>query len=241
MDIIELLFLAAFILFPLLEGLLRRGKDKRGQSGPGTGAPQTQDRHTGQLPESRPRGADGRSGAHGRSGAGGRLEGDPGSGAESPEGLEPATAADMVPDDLWAILTGEQRPRSAPQEPGPEPDLEPEWARGGRWDGPEAEDGTEWTLTDEEEAAVPDHVPADSPYVGAEAYSLETLDHPPVTMERPLPSPEVRHRRFHEMIDEPPVRARRRRSPVVRALRSPASLRQAFVLTEVLGTPKGLE
>lgn len=213
MDLFQILIIAAFILFPIMEQVLKR----RRSPGPEEPGPDAMETHPGEV--------------------------DP-----RPSEREPVKAAEMVPDDLWAILTGEQRPTEgvetaderepAPPRPEPAPDTAPE-----RWEEawmplPEPR----WRLEEETPAEPP--VRAAPERYGPEAYSLETLDERAVSLEKPLESATVRHRQFHEGLDDLDRRSsrrRRRRSQLGRALRSPQSLRQAIVLTEVLGTPKGLE
>lgn len=219
MELFEILFIALFILFPILDQVLRRRR------GPGPGEP---------GPDADP------------------MEWEERERSSGAPDREPVQASDMVPDDLWAVLTGETRraegvgtaseegegtgptsfPRTgtapAPTEPGGRdlPDWEDAWT-------PRAE--PRWRL--EEEAEAP--APVSREHIGPEAYSLEELDFEPT--ERRLPSPEARHREFHERIEQPRPRKRSRRSAVGRALSSPRSLRRAFVVSEVLGPPRGLE
>lgn len=238
MELFEILFIALFILFPIVEQVLKRGRGKPGEADEQGEAPG--------RPED------------------GRSERSPGQVDAPSREREPVKAEDMVPDDLWAVLTGEQRqpggvqtretgadreageaePWSLEPDPAPEPDLqefdlsEP--------DEPDAEPrelarprsgSRAWTIDDEAEPAPP----VSLEYEGPEAYSLETLDHPPQSLERPLPTPEARHRAFHRLIDRPVRRTPRRRSAIGRALQDPESVRNAIVLAEVLGPPKGLE
>lgn len=225
MELFEILFIALFILFPILDQVLRR------RGGPGPDEPGSHADPTSEMGE----------------------EWAEGERSSAPPSREPVQASDMVPDDLWAVLTGETRrtegagtategegegtgPGSFPgtgttparTEPGAR-DL-PEWEEA--WT-PRAE--PRWRL--EEGAEAP--APPSREYIGPEAYSLEELDFEPI--ERRLPSPEARHREFHERIERPRPRKRSRRSAVGRALSSPGSLRRAFVVSEVLGPPKSLE
>ena len=198
MDLFELLFIALFILFPILEQVFRKKREEGGEA-PG--------------PDELEPGADGREPAS--------LEGRPPWETESQRESEPA--AGMVPDDLWAILTGEA--------PAPSRTPAPTRTEESPWSDPES-DGSY-----DDVGAAPDPVPAGLP----EAYSLEPVDIEAVSLEADVPTSEARHRRFHEIIDREPPAVPRRRSAVGRALRSPAGVRQAFVMSEVLGRPKGLE
>lgn len=222
MGIFEILFIALFILFPILEKVLTRRRTGGEAPGPEEPGPEPMGARPGEV--------------------------SPGSSER-----DPGRAADMVPDDLWAVLTGEERPRDdvrvehepatepagrSPDEHASEPTDEPMPPEGpARWEEawtPRSE--PRWRMDDVE--ATP--APASLEHHAPEAYSLETFEREPVSLERPLESPDVRHRRFHESIASPPSR-RTRRSPIGRALRSTESLRHAFVLSEVLGAPKGLE
>lgn len=162
-------------------------------------------------------------------------------------------AAEMLPDDLWEILTGERRP---PQRPGPRP-------------APDAgqPDGTDYSL--EESSSFEDHSLEDEGLLRApprEAQSSGEWSMEPETIEvvlppepyirpNPLrPAPKVvsleeinfdyeqRHDEFHDMLDSLDAPARVRR-PALNAyrFRTDADLRRAIVMAEILGTPRGLE
>ncbi|MGK7310887.1 MAG: hypothetical protein ACN0LA_01485 [Candidatus Longimicrobiales bacterium M2_2A_002] len=208
MDLFEILFIALFILFPVLEGILKQRKKGKGQR-PGAE----------QGPES--------------------------AGSEARE-EEVRAASDMVPDDLWELMTGERR------QPGSEPvgEAEPEapWSTAGKAGTGAGAAGTASEPASEPDAWEPEpwmDQTASSPepesleYEGPEAYSLETPA--PAPVERRVPSAEARHRAFHGFIDEPRPSRRRRRSSLGKALHRPEGLRQAVLLKEVLGKPKGLE
>jgi hypothetical protein len=146
---------------------------------------------------------------------------------------EPVDASDMIPDDLWEVLTGERRQRTHPADvtvgddeeietPWPDErddrDQEPEWA-------PVADEPYEpVTWRDDPHAWRREPVPPQPP----EAL-IAPPDEPRPTRRRPVPPlADVR-------------RPRRKRSPLLQALRGPESLRQAVLLREILGKPKGLE
>lgn len=144
--------------------------------------------------------------------------------ARGESGAEDTSAAAMIPDDLWELLTGERRT--------PRPAWEPE-----SW-----EDEAAW---DEEVAAATSPELAHGRYED-EGRSLERVAaerHPVVvSLEAPPLPPEERHRRFHERLESlsgAPERRRRARLP--RSLGTGAALRRAMVLREVLGPPKALE
>lgn len=215
MDLFEILFIALFILFPVMEGILRkRGKPQ--------GPDQVEER-----------------------------DADADADWSAPD-EEPRAASDMVSDDLWEVMTGETRrtqagggvegergaPRSMESAEPPEPARE----RAGSGTGvdtaaeaPEDWRSAPWVVDDEAE----EREPVSAEYRGPEAYSLETPAPPP--LEREVPTAEVRHRAFHRLIDRPRPKRKRHMSPLMRSLRSPDGLRQAVLLKEILGTPKGLE
>ncbi len=144
---------------------------------------------------------------------------------------EPRSAAEMLPDDLWELMTGERRSSGGEQaESGGSPwSVDP----GVATETAEAEDraGEPWVMDDEAQPA--------AEYTGPEAYSLETPA--PAPVERKVPTAAARHRAFHEMIERKPPAHKRRLSPLMTALRNPDGLRQAVLLKEILGPPKGLE
>lgn len=175
MSLFEILFIALFILFPIMEQVMRRRRAEAEESDSDELGPDP-------------------------------METGPGEVSPRSSEREPIQASEMVPDDLWAVLTGETRhPEGVEREEEPEEPEEP------------------WSDSDPRWEPEPEEPPA--------VVSLET----------PLDSAEARHRRFHDIIDRPVPRRPARRSRALRALRSQASVRQAFVLSEVLGKPKSLE
>lgn len=160
------------------------------------------------------------------------------------------SAADLVPDDLWELLTGERRQPArvpiptrewdveveevavseAPVATRPEPDWDaiPEPAPYEPVSETQEESGHPWRLSDEPTPMVP---------------RRERSDNLPeaVSLEQPVPSDAVREREFHEELAHlpPPARGhRRRRLPY--GLGHDHEVRRAFILTEILGPPKGL-
>ncbi|HKJ93492.1 MAG TPA: hypothetical protein VJ957_10000 [Longimicrobiales bacterium] len=192
-----------------------------------------------------------------------------GAGAGTPAGTamrtgrgEPESATDLVPDDLWELLTGERRQRtqdpvptrewdapvqdvpasSSRAESGPvaEPASEPEWepipepAPYEPVSEREEEIDQPWRLSDERPARAPKPAPFPEAASRAlpEAYSLE----------QPALPGDVRDRMFHEELAHlsPPARAHRR-GRLRYGLGHTDALRRAFILKEVLGPPKALE
>ena len=137
----------------------------------------------------------------------------------------------MVPEDLWAVLTGQQPmprqaplPRPAPRYEEEEPDEEAEVSEPFSYDmrGPVEGAGIE-------EQSAERYTPAPHPVV----VSMETL---------PLP-PRERHAAFHQRIDQPVVAiVEQSPSPAasVRALLTSTDLKRAVILQEILGPPKGM-
>jgi hypothetical protein len=170
-------------------------------------------------------------------GPGNGGEGRPEPGRPDPPGEEPQSAADMVPADLWELLTGEKRPGQG-SESG---EGEASWPAGEA----EAEGIADWRPSDrwpvEEETVSAEYDEPVSAEYESPAYSPEAPVPETSYMERLVPSPEQRHREFHALIDAPREARGRRASPLIRALRSREGLKQAVLFKEILGTPKGLE
>jgi hypothetical protein len=187
---------------------------------------------------------------------------------------EDDAAATMLPDDLWEILTGEKR---APQQPAPEPVAEAEEYEtydeqfGGEAETLEQTSAGEWiALPPEPEPAAPTRpqpsVPAQRPS-GWQDYRQERdrvaarRSSPPIRAERgyvrPMPSyeapkivsledleidDELRHDRFHQKLEQLPPPARgRTRTPNAFRFTTDDDLRRAIVMSEVLGRPRGLD
>jgi hypothetical protein len=212
-DFIEVLIILVFIVVPLLEGVL---KQRRGKQVPR------------EQPAPRPREPVG-------AGAGAGTAREAGSGGPSDAG----PAADMIPPDLWEVLTGERRTQ---QEPPPAP-WEEEWAD---------EAALEDVATTEVEGDV---IAESSPWESGswdvsgsetaleEPVSLEYVGPEAISMEGPPPPPEIRHRLYHEKYDAPQVSAEPRDNPLVRQLRSGLQgdgLRRSILIAEILGPPKGI-
>lgn len=154
---------------------------------------------------------------------------------------EEQSAAEMLPDDLWEILTGERRAPRAPVPAPPEPVEEEElWSL----EADSSED--DWSA-----ASLPETEVLPAPVPSPE------LPVPRARFERPLPAraaPETvslealdidgrrRHEQFHERLD------RSRAQKVARAGAAPkpsfhsaSEARRAIILSEILGPPKGLQ
>ncbi|HLU26556.1 MAG TPA: hypothetical protein VKZ58_12710 [Longimicrobiales bacterium] len=155
---------------------------------------------------------------------------------EEPEEL---TAADLIPDDLWEILTGERRSRPPAQRPAPRSEPEPE---------PELEPATleptgPWSFNTDEPFWEDDrYAPAgvmEGP-AGAAAPGgpgLRGVEEPSWLVQEPgspIYEPVVE---LTAPAAEPRSVGRRRASGVARL----GNLRRAVVLREILGPPKALE
>ncbi|MEJ2217559.1 MAG: hypothetical protein P8099_13195 [Gemmatimonadota bacterium] len=164
----------------------------------------------------------------------------------------PERAADMVPDDLWELLTGERRQgrrdsvptrewgepaqnvptSSAPVATEPEAEWQaiPEPAPYEPLSERDEESGRPWRVSDERPAPPPPPLP-------------ERSDNLPeaVSLEQPVTYDDAQERAFHEELAHLPPAARahyRRRLPY--GLGHEDEVRRAFILTEILGPPKGL-
>jgi hypothetical protein len=152
-------------------------------------------------------------------------------------------AAEMLPDDLWEILTGERRP---PQRPSPQ-----------RL--PEEVTPIEETLSLEAESLEEEgslEVQPSGRWMSTPPEQFEvTLPPEPYIRPNPLrPAPKVvsreeltfdpeqRHDEFHDRLDGLGGPARvKRPAPSTYRFRNDEDLRRAIVTAEILGTPRGLE
>lgn len=217
MDLIEILFIALFLLIPLLQGILGKGRG---------GAP---DETAGRDRSARP---------DPRAEREGQLEPD-----EIPTRRPPRSepAAEMLPDDLWEMLTGEKRERTpVATESPPETDVEA-WTTEPAWS-PEYEERTVEGPTDWRRPLPA----AEADWSPLEPESLEVIGPEAYSLEQPLPPPEIRHARFHDKIEQGEITGdqpsrRRGRSSLVQTLRSRSGMRDAVILAEILGRPKGME
>lgn len=159
----------------------------------------------------------------------------PGADAE-PQTAAPTSAADMIPDELWELLTGEKRrpaPASTPQPPVPAP------TQAGRLEWSPVPEGADVDEEEWEEEWEPELPPSRAP---RPAVSLEVE---PVirSLEELELSPEERHAAFHAKVAAPPVPAPRPRRgrPIRLKLGDRDEMRRMMILREVLGPPKALE
>ena len=212
-DLFPLLMFLIFVLGPILEGLKRKNK----QPPP----PPTQRRVPPRAPQQ-------------------QLPTQPSRTEEVANRPREETAATMVPDDLWEILTGQKRPPVLTT-PQPAPPVE---AKRPAWDVVDDPDEEEEEV--DEEALIREDVNIEQRRTRREAVTLETMERHPapviISLEENIPTVAQRHAAFHERVTakpvEPalPVRRKRRLD-----LGSRSELQRAFLLQEVLGRPKGLE
>jgi hypothetical protein len=218
-ELFEILFILFFILIPVLEGI-RKSKQRRDTPDieePTSARPRPDLPTTTAPPPRRP---------------------DP----------EPVEAADMVPDDLWEILTGEKRQRPTPAEPrsqdvdwyedeevAEEAIEEPYRAQEERWpDEPAWEREADPRFQERFEPA---------PWHDERQDLEEKVAFQP---EEALIVPDERRARtarprvsLRTVVEAP--RVERQVSPLMQALQNPDGLRQAVLLREILGRPKGLD
>lgn len=219
-ELFPILMFIIFFLAPLLEGLKRKNKDGKQppQDTPRRPLPRVPQQR---LPDARaPQSSSRMEEVSGKS----RTE---------------ESAATMVPDDLWEILTGQKRPPvlTTPQQLPEE--------RKPHWDvvyDPEENEEDEA----DEESLVREDVEVETRRARVEAQSLETYDRHPqpviVSLEENIPTGAQRHASFHQKIlAQTPVKPVRPPASPLLDLRNRAELRRAFLLNEVLGRPKGLE
>jgi len=151
---------------------------------------------------------------------------------ELPRQQAPQSAAEMLPDELWEILTGQKRPAPIPVPPT-------------RYEEEEPDEEAEFVEVRTEEIRRPVEV------IAAEERSLETYEPREVpvvvSMETLPPSPRVRHEEFHRRIataEPAPVQAQpagRTAAARLTAIAQRGRLRDVIALQEILGRPKGLE
>jgi hypothetical protein len=171
---------------------------------------------------------------------------------EQPEPVEQESTADeLIPDDLWAILTGERRPEPPPTRPAPPPPQRPAPAPRRAPPPPLARKPQPTAARKVDEFDRVQRRTEAVRYRESEAEldallrSRRRIDEPApmvVSLEgEPLPEG-PRHDRFHDRLDKltaPPTGYRK--ATVLPSLRDPMELRRAIILKEVLGKPKGLQ
>jgi len=207
----EALLILLFVLAPLLERLFKAGKQEPPKPPP----------RSRPVPQPRP-----------------RVEPTRPAPPPSSQDMGADDAVDILPEDLWKILTGQQplpqpKPRPLPQaERAPVPPAREPWQEAAPLELPDSFD---------------EHVAAETSRVPARrtADDLSVVHVPPqvVSLEALEIDDEARHEAFHARL------ARRTTSPDSQVERrerqhrfmTDAELRRAIVMAEVLGPPRGLE
>lgn len=213
MELFEILFILFFILIPVFEGI-RKGRQRRGSD----------DIELPRDASPRPPGRPGRPASE---------EWQTERPRPSQRETEPVDAADMVPDDLWEVLTGERRQRRPPAPAEPAEPQDAPWVEEPRWEREEdvfADERFEPAPWEEarDDVRLDPRMPAPLPPV--EQPAVVAVDpYPPTPRRVPL-----------SVVQETP-RTARRVSPLMRSLQHPDGLRQAVLLREILGPPKGLD
>jgi hypothetical protein len=220
-DLFPIIMFIVFFLAPLLEGLKRKNKEKNAPPPePGRPLPRAPQQR---LPQQR------------QDPTPSRME------EVSAKTRDEETAAGMVPDDLWEILTGQKRPPvlTTPQ-PLPLPRQARKPDRDVAYDADEDEEAATGT-----EAVVRDQTAVQTRRARGEAKSLETLERHAqpvvVSLEENLPTAAQRHAAFHKKITAPATVTTQPKRPHLLDFSNRAEVQRAFLLHEILGKPKGLE
>lgn len=148
-------------------------------------------------------------------------------------------AAEMIPAELWEILTGQRRPPVVARPPSQEPDVDEELA--------EDEEDVFAPVTTSEDRAADELMRRRE----AELVRDRAVDRTPptiVTLEtEPLAEP-ARHAAFHAQLESrlptrpaPATVNRPPRHALADALSTRSDLRRSIILQEILGRPKGLQ
>lgn len=234
MDLFFLLIIVIFIVGPIIEKAMRGGAARPPQQGqplPGQRPPprRVQQRHPQiPVPESRE------------------------------EGGAQEDATDILPSDLWEMLTG-QRPSStggmrtgpAPTPARPAPQRPPPRSRPGstpqtEWEQSRIESATPPPATLRDDRAEADALIRERNRVEVERRTLHRGRMETVSLETAVPAQRVRHEAFHKRLDakargdvaivDKPAGARLRMDHLDRS-----DLQRAVLLKEILGAPKGLD
>jgi hypothetical protein len=215
-ELFEILFILFFIMIPVLEGIRKSRQRRRAEQ---IEPPEEVDRPAAARPAPPPR----------RSSYEAPARRAPG--PRPPPEPEPVEASDMIPEDLWEILTGERRQRPAPHRPVPVPEEPPPtepW-----WEAEEeaVEERFEPRPWREDEPPLEEPAPPVPPPA--------PIEEPTRRVESPRGRPARRRVPLSETMDVEPVR--RQMSPLLQALQQREGLRQAILLKEILDRPKGLQ
>jgi hypothetical protein len=215
-DLFPLLMFLIFVLGPILEGIKRKNKQ------PPPPPPPQQRR----MPQPPPR----------------QAPAEPSRTEEISSRRTEESAAGMVPNDLWEILTG-QKP--LPPVPTTSRPPAPVATKRQPWDvvfDPDEEDEESGGA----ESAPVEQVKVDPRRERGVAQSLESLERHPVpvvvSLEDNIPTTRQRHDAFHKKV-APPITAPKAKVPrrPVLNLKDRSELQRAMLTQDILGKPKGLE
>jgi len=214
-DLFGIMLFLIFVLAPIIEGIRKRGRQQQPpQRRPPARLPQSR---TPELPSPRSR-------------------------TEEVSGKASDAASVLIPDDLWSILTGEQRPPvlTAPPTTPPRKRIETVYIPPEEVEDEEAlaaEDVNVEVARTSREAVQLEHARRHRP----RAVSLE-IEPEIISLETGVPTGAMRHSAFHDKLlktaPTPVVRARKKSLLNMNDL---DEVRRAFILQEVLGKPRGLE
>jgi hypothetical protein len=256
-DLFTILIVAFLIVGPLLEKLLkgRRG-EQRPQQGPQHQRPGQRAQRQ-RLPEGRTTTEQRQRLPDGRT----TTVAGPGTDRESATPAQDAT--DLLPADLWQILTGQQPvpEATARYEPEPEPEPEPLPRRAPVAERPQSVLAKRRAADEEKRlqrrsASVTRTAPADEERQAAELIlrrertqaARRRFDHSApriASLETEPASETLRHDAFHDRLDRlrkpATVRTQNVRIDVGLDINDNASLRRAILQQEILGRPKGLD
>jgi len=155
--------------------------------------------------------------------------------AETQEGTAPRTAADMIPPDLWELLTGQRRPEQAPPPQPSPPQAQASDPRAPSWRTAPVETASRPAADEESEAYE---------VVLRRDREARIANAPPtiVSLETEPLSEKRRHARFHEKLEHlAPAATSRHARTVLFQLADRDTMRRAVVLQEILSRPKGLD
>jgi hypothetical protein len=225
-DLFWVFFIIFFIVAPILEKVLKRGRGGQQQ--------QQQQQRRGRLPGSPPP----------RPGLPGRPV-ESRTPAPSPRGTSDRDATDLVPADLWEVLTGQRR-----MEPSPPPADERALARP-RTPDSDFDELESWELTAPRQEAPPPVASSEDRAVDEllrrRDREARILNAPPVivSLETAPLSEARRHDAFHRKLAALPAPALSQ-TPVSKRAGMPDlsdrdALQRAIILHEVLGPPKGFD
>jgi hypothetical protein len=238
-EYLPLILFFVFFVLPILERVLKGGKQ------PPPDGPPEQQLPRRQRPGARGRGEveDERAGIRTQELPHGRAPG------HTPAEASSDPAADMIPDDLWEILTGERRTRPTP--PAPVEHEREVWevddeAEEETYVGEvEAFEQARVHLEHREDEARRDALQLDRELAVNTAERAPVHEAPKLRIfdASQVPTTAQRHAAFHRRIDAAVPAPRKRRPPTLGRIAGLGSyeLRRAVVLREVLGPPKALE